>query len=206
MIVGLVLAAGASTRMGTPKASLPLAGGHTVLSKGVASLLAAGLPRVIVVVGAHAETVVGALRTRDRRVEVVVHPRWADGQLSSMLAGLAVAEQAEAVLEAVLVTLVDVPLVSPATTRAVIAAWRASRASLVRPARGVEHGHPVLFDRAILDEVRRADPAVGLKAVIRAHEADIVNVEVSDEGAFADLDTPADYARLVGALGSGHEN
>ena len=100
-------------------------------------------------------------------------------------------------VDAVLVTLVDVPLVRPATVRRLLAEYEARRAPIVRPARGDEHGHPVIFRRELFEEFRRADPAVGAKAVVRAHAASIVDLAVDDAGAFADIDTPDDYARLV---------
>jgi CTP:molybdopterin cytidylyltransferase MocA len=51
--------------------------------------------------------------------------------------------------------------------------------------------------KKVFEEVRQADPASGARAVIRAHAADVLNVEVSDEGAFLDVDTPADYERYI---------
>jgi molybdenum cofactor cytidylyltransferase len=198
MIAGIVLAAGASSRMGAPKAGLRLPGGHTVLSRGVATLLAAGVPRLVVVAGRHIDEVRTALGGRDSRVRIVEHARWADGQLTSLLAGLKAVDDPQ--LEAALVTLVDVPLVSRQTVGAVIAAWRRTRAPIVRPARAGQHGHPVIFDRALFAELAAADPSTGAKSVVRRHEAEIVNVAVDDEGAFLDLDTPEDYEK---ALGSG---
>ena len=76
-------------------------------------------------------------------------------------------------------------------------AWRESGALIVRPARGGEHGHPVLFDRRLFAELRTASPDQGAKPVVRAHAAATVNVEVEDEGAFFDLDDPADYERAL---------
>ena len=67
----------------------------------------------------------------------------------------------------------------------------------MRPAIGDTHGHPVLFDRAVFDELRRAPETVGAKAVVRAHEREIVNVQVSDEGCVVDFDTPLDYERYL---------
>lgn len=195
MIGAIVLAAGASSRMGRPKAALTLGRqGHTVLSMGVSALLAAGVPRVVIVAGAHPEAVRGAIRARDRRVSVVDHPEWGDGQLSSLLCGLEAIDHP--LLEAVLVTLVDVPLVSPDTVRALVGAWRRSGAPIVRPARGDEHGHPVLFDRRLFAELRAADPRTGAKPVVHAHAQALLNLPVTDDGAFVDLDVPADYDRL----------
>jgi CTP:molybdopterin cytidylyltransferase MocA len=194
VIAGVILAAGASSRMGRPKAALPLgARGDTVLSRGVRTLLEAGVPSVAVVSGAAPEAVRAALGRRSRRVRIVHHPGWAAGQLSSLLAALDAVDDPS--LEALLVTLVDVPLVAPDTVRQVIRAWRDTRAPIVRPAIGDRHGHPVIFDRAVFGDLRSADPSMGAKAVVRAYESRIVNVPVTDEGAFVDLDTPEDYQR-----------
>ena len=196
MIAALVLAAGASSRMGRPKAGLSLGAGlGTVLSRGVGALLAAGVPRVVVVAGAHPGAVRQALEGTDARVSVVDNPAWAAGQLSSLLCGLDAVDDGR--LEAVLMTLVDVPLVAPATIRRLIDTWRETRAPIVRPARGDTHGHPVLLDRRLFAELRTADPASGAKPVVRAHAHEAVNVPVDDEGAFLDLDTPADYERAL---------
>lgn len=181
--------------MGAPKAALPLgAPGETVLSTGVRALLDAGVPEVVIVAGAHPGAVRNAWPVPDPRVRFVDHAGWESGQLSSLLAGLSAVNGPD--LKALLVTLVDVPLVAPATIRAVVDAWTVSHAPIVRPSRGDEHGHPVLFDRVLFEELARADLLVGAKSVVRAHESDIVNVPVTDEGAFADMDTPEDYERL----------
>jgi CTP:molybdopterin cytidylyltransferase MocA len=58
----------------------------------------------------------------------------------------------------------------------------------------------VLFDRAVFGDLRRADPSQGAKAVLRARQADIVDVPVTDEGAFLDVDTPEVYERLAREL------
>jgi molybdenum cofactor cytidylyltransferase len=87
--------------------------------------------------------------------------------------------------------------VSASTVAAVIAAWRRTRAPIVRPADGDRHGHPVIFDRSIFEDLRSADPAIGAKAVFAAHRDRVLNVQVDDAGAFEDIDTPEDYARLL---------
>ena len=194
MIGAIILAAGASSRMGRPKAALPLGRhGHTVLSMGVRALIAAGVPRVVVVAGAHPEAVRRALGSHDRRVLVVDHPAWPEGQLSTLLRGLDALDHPG--LEAVLVTLVDVPLVSPETVRALMREWRATGAPIVRPAHGDRHGHPVLFARRLFVELRAADLRTGAKPVVHAHANELVNLPVTDEGAFVDLDVPEDYER-----------
>ncbi len=202
--------------MGRPKAALPIGGrGETCLSRLVRTLLLAGIPRITVVAGAGVEAVRGALAPqraetraletpasgapvppRTRGVRLVEHPGWAHGQLSSLVAGLDAAM--DETLEAVVVALVDVPLVAPETVRALIGAWRRQRPPITRPVSGDRHGHPVIFDRAVFEELRQADPAVGAKAVFAAHSGEVLDVEVRDPGAFQDLDTPEDYAAATG--------
>jgi molybdenum cofactor cytidylyltransferase len=100
--------------------------------------------------------------------------------------------------EALLVTLVDVPMLSAATISVVVEAWRRSRAPIVRPAVGERHGHPVLFDRTLFAELRQAPLEAGAKAVVRRHEARILHVVPPDEGCLHDVDTPEDYKALRG--------
>lgn len=185
--------------MGQPKAGLAIAHrADTFLARIIRSLSVAGLPEIVVVTGAAPETVHRAAGPTDRRVRFIQNPRWEDGQLSSLLTGLG--GQYPVDLEAILMTLVDVPFASAATVAHVVTAWRASRAPIVRPAQGDVHGHPVMFDRAIFDELREANPATGAKAVVRAHAGEILNIPIDDPGAFLDVDTPEEYAAAVTAL------
>ena len=196
MIRGIVLAAGASSRMGQAKAALPIGTtGETVAARVVRTLLAAGLPSVTVVAGAHIDAVRAAMPANEPRVSVVEHPGWAQGQLSSLLAGLAAVDDPQ--LEAILVTLVDVPLVRPDSVAAIVRAWRESRAPIVRPVDGERHGHPVVFDRAVFDDLRRADPNVGAKAVFAIHASQRLDVPIADPGAFVDMDTPDEYRTVL---------
>ena len=196
MISGIVLAAGASTRMGQAKAALALGQmGETVLSRVVRTLLLGGVPDLVVVAGAHIEAVRAAMPRDEPRARVIENTAWQRGQLSSLVSGLDAIDTPA--LEAALVTLVDVPLVQASTVAAVIEAWRRTRAPIVRPAEGERHGHPVIFDRSVLADLRSADLNTGAKAVFALHRDRIVNVEVDDEGAFQDIDTPEDYQRLM---------
>src|SRR3954462_12488835 len=114
MIYGIVLAAGASSRMGQAKAALPFGQtGETVLSRIVSTLLSGGAPRVVVVSGAHMDAVRRAMPSHETRAHVIEHAGWAQGQLSSLLAGLRAVD--DPLLEGVIVTPVDVPLVSART-------------------------------------------------------------------------------------------
>jgi molybdenum cofactor cytidylyltransferase len=147
-----------------------------------------------VVAGAHVDAVRAAMPGHEPRARVIEHTGWQHGQLSSLVSGLDAIDAP--LLEAALVTLVDVPLVRASTVAAVIEAWRRTRAPIVRPALGERHGHPVIFDRSVFADLRSADLDTGAKAVFALHRDRIVNVEVDDAGAFEDIDTPEDYQRL----------
>jgi CTP:molybdopterin cytidylyltransferase MocA len=199
VIAAIILAAGHSTRMGAPKALLPDRAGDPFVIRLIRTFFSAGIPDVIVVTGANHDEIVHRLESENApaRPRVVQNPDPGRGQLSSLWTGLAAANERPD-LEAVLMTLVDVPMVSVATVRAVVEAWRRTGAPIVRPAIGDQHGHPVLFDRAVFDELRRAPLTEGAKTVVHAHAPDVVNVPVDDEGCLADADTPADYERMTG--------
>jgi molybdenum cofactor cytidylyltransferase len=196
MVVGIVLAAGASSRMGRPKALLPI-GADTFVTRVCRTLLDGGVDDLVVVAGAEHEAVAASVATAGLRARVVENTRRHEGQLSSLLAGLAVADRPG--VDAVLVHLVDAPLVRAETARAVLAAFQRTHAPIVRPEVRGRHGHPVLFARRVFDDLHRADPGVGAKAVVRACAAEICNVPVDDEGACRDIDTPEEFARLTGA-------
>jgi molybdenum cofactor cytidylyltransferase len=190
--------------MGTPKALLPDADGRPFVARIVRTFAAAGLDRLVVVTGAQHEAIVAALSADGAAASVscVRNPDPARGQISSLWVGMDAVMDAvmdassRPRLDALLMTLVDVPMVRTSTVRAVVDAWRASQAPIVRPAIGDRHGHPVLFDRAVFDELRRAPLDEGAKAVVHAYAGRVVNVPVDDEGCLIDVDTPADYARL----------
>jgi molybdenum cofactor cytidylyltransferase len=180
--------------MGRPKANLPLDGGHTFLSRIVATFLDAGVDDVVVVVGHEAGAIVTAFAASGLAARFVHNPDFSHGQLSSLLAGLRAVDRPG--VSAMLLTLVDVPLVSAATVRAVVDQYRRTHAPIVRPTRGSQHGHPVLIDRSLFEALSRADPHDGAKPIVRAHATPAGDLRIDDAGAFTDVDTPDDYARL----------
>lgn len=198
MIPGIVLAAGTSSRMGRPKALLPI-GSESFLDRITRILYEAGIEEVIVVLGPGADAIPATLPESSCRARLIENPRPEQGQLSSLLLGLRAADRPG--VRAVLVTPVDLPLLAAETVRTILDAYRkAGGARIVRPARDGRHGHPVIFDRTLFGELRHADPATGAKSVVQAHQTETIDVEVQDEGAFIDIDTPEDYARHIGRL------
>ncbi len=195
MVPGIVLAAGASSRMGRPKGLLPCGeGGLTFVASVLLALREGGVDDVLVVGRAGDDALRLEVETHDGRF--VENPRPDDGQLSSLVAGLNVADHPG--VRGVLVTPVDVPMISGRTVAALMSAFNASSPPVVRAVHGGRHGHPVIFSRSVFGELRRADASVGAKAVVHAHADGAIDVEVDDAAVVIDVDTPEDYERLFG--------
>lgn len=204
MIPALLLAAGRSSRMGRAKATLPLGERDTFLTRIVRTFQEAGVDDVVIVLGHDAEAIAAAFASSGLRARFVLNADYDRGQLSSLLAGLAVVDRPG--VQAMLVTLVDVPLVSAATVRAVVDAYRRTHAPIVRPTSGTRHGHPLLIDRSLFAALRAADPETGAKPIVRAHASPAGDIPIDDEGAFIDIDTVEEYRRAISDLSSGGEN
>ena len=204
VIPAIVLAAGRSSRMGRAKAMLPAGASHTFLTRIVQTFFDAGVNDVTVVVGHDADAIANGFSASRLPARFVVNGDYDRGQLSSLLAGLDAIDRPG--LSATLVTLVDVPLVSAATVRAVIDAYHRTHAPIVRPTSGTRHGHPLLIDRTVFGALRGADPAAGAKPIVRAHASAAGDIAIDDEGAFVDVDTEEDYRRTFSARTSGGED
>jgi len=186
--------------MGSPKPLLPVDRKDTFLTRLVRTLLSAGVDEVVVVLSEDgpADAIKSVLKELPYSIRIVENPAPQNGQLSSLQCGLNAIDKPS--VDAVLMTLVDLPLVSPKTVRALLNTYKKTRAPIVRPIRpdDTAHGHPVIFDRALFNELRLASSETGAKPVVRSYESEIVNVSVEDEGAFIDIDTPTDYERIFG--------
>jgi molybdenum cofactor cytidylyltransferase len=193
VIPALILAAGRSERMGRPKALLASGtNGQTFVSRLVQTLRAGGVDDVLVI-GRAGDAALDAEVTRcDTRL--VENPDPDRGQLSSLLVGLNVADRPG--VRGILVIPVDIPLVQPSTIARVRNAFLDGDAPIVRAVHAGRHGHPVVFGRRVFDALRRADPGVGAKAVLRAHADAILDVDVDDPAVLCDVDTPDDYRRM----------
>jgi molybdenum cofactor cytidylyltransferase len=187
-IAGLILAAGESRRMGSPKALLSY-GGETFLDT-LIGLFSTRCSPVIVVLGAGAAAIRAAVA---RPATFVVNANYARGMTTSLQCGLqAVPPDAEGVL----FTLVDHPSVMPATVDALLAPPR----PLVRvPRYGAERGHPIWFSRDLIPEFLAIPEGGAANAVVRGHAAETEFLDLDDPGITADIDDPEAYRNLTGA-------
>jgi molybdenum cofactor cytidylyltransferase len=198
MVPALILAAGKSARMGRPKALLPSGpGAPTFVHRLATTLRGGGAADVLVVGRADDDMLRREVDSMQGAARFVPNEHADRGQLSSVIAGLNAADRPG--VSAVLIAPVDAPFIKPATVSALLAVLAARRAPLVRPVYHGRHGHPVVFARAIFDELRRADPAIGAKAVVHAHQSDLMDLDV-DDPAVDDIDGPDDYARVLSEI------
>ncbi len=190
-LAGIILAAGESSRMGTDKALLAYRG-RTFLETILSTLRSAGIDRVVVVLGHHAEEIRRAVDLSS--AQVVVNTDYRRGQTSSLQAGLRALESEN--LEAVVLCLVDHPAVSAGTLRRLVESFKTSGSSAALPTFQGQCGHPALIGRALFAELRELGPAQGANAVIRKHRAATRFVQVIDPGILTDVDDPETYRGL----------
>ena len=190
-IGAVVAAAGLSSRMGAFKPLLPF-GGSTVIERCLANLREAGAGEIVVVTGHRAAELEEKLA--DSGVRLVRNPDYAQTQMfDSLRVGLrALSEDCEVIL----LTPGDVPLVKPETIRALLQA----PGGFARPVCAGKRGHPVALDAKYRAALLAYDGDGGLCGAVEALGIPISEVEVADAGMPLDMDTPADYEKLLGML------
>jgi len=198
-LVAIVLAAGLSSRMDGFKALLPL-GGRAALLRLLDGIRAPGCGRVIVVTGHRAAEVEAAARAWGGEVTVAYNPRFSQGMFSTVQVGVLTAVEAgERAAAGALLLPVDVPLVAPATIRAVAMAGLGDGAGtrFAIPRFAGKNGHPLYIPARCYREILAYEGEGGLKAVRDKHKDALAVVETGDEGCVLDMDTREDYARLA---------
>jgi len=193
-IAAVVLAAGASKRMGRNKLLLEL-NGETVVRRAARTAIEAGLDSVIVVTGHAREAVEGELH--GLRCRSVFNGAHAQGTHTSVAAGIGAVEPTACA--AAIVMLADMPLVTSSMLCALVERYRESGAPLVASRYGAGvNAPPILYDRRLFGELRHMDARCG-RQLLRRHRHEAAEVEWPAEAA-RDLDRPADYEWIRGTL------
>jgi molybdenum cofactor cytidylyltransferase len=197
MIVAVVLSAGESSRMGRPKALLPIEGVRFI-ERIVTTLQSTRVEKIVVVLGHNAEEM--RRKIADLPVEVVVNPDYKQGQLSSLLAAIRAIEASRDApsVEGILVHLVDHPFIEAALVNLMIERFYETRKWIVVPRYRDRRGHPVLFSKMLFAEFLRTPVEQGAKAVVHAHRQETLEVVTEDSGVTIDIDTQEEYRRQVG--------
>jgi molybdenum cofactor cytidylyltransferase len=190
-VAALILAAGASSRMGRPKQLLDW-GGRPLVRAAAEVALAASLNPLVVVVGNAQAQVEEALDGLPLRL--IANPDYASGQSTSLRAGIAALGEDT---DAVVVLLGDQPFVTAAIVERLVDEWHTSAAPIVAPTYAGQRGNPVLFARSIFPELLAVQGDQGARAVLAADRARVRLVGFDDARPLADIDTPEDYERLL---------
>lgn len=193
-VAAILVAAGFSRRMGSCKQLLNL-GGKTALARCVETLLAGGVKEIVVVAGVKGEQV--AAEAGLFPVEVVVNNDPDGDMASSVRVGRAALP---ATASAVIVALCDYPLVLPATVTSLKAAHAEEPERIVIPCHGNRRGHPLLFPRLILEELKGD---LTLRDLVHIDPTRLCCIKVDDPGILVDMDTPEDYRRICKGLEAG---
>ncbi len=187
----MILAAGASTRMGKPK-QLLLHRGQTLLRSAVETAVASVCRPTVVVIGAHAELVKKELEHLP--ILVVENREWEKGMSSSIRIGLDALVHTGAELDGVVIVLCDQPFVTADVLDGLIRAHRKTGQMIVASAYSEARGVPALFARELFGEIGALEGNEGARQVIANHPDDVATVYFP-EGA-VDVDTPGDYEAL----------
>lgn len=190
-IWAIVLAAGESRRMGTPKMLLPY-NDVTIIEQVIRNLMDANLDRVVVVVGAGKEEIMKVTRRYD--VFHCYNENYKSGMLSSVKCGF------YSLPEGCLAALImpgDQPMTGPGEINSVISSFLESDRGLVMAAHNGKRGHPLIVDMKYLDEVLSLPGEDGLRVLADRHPDDVLEADTDDPSVLRDIDTQEDYMNEI---------
>jgi molybdenum cofactor cytidylyltransferase len=193
LLAAVILSAGASSRMGRPKALLPYREG-TFLEHLIQVTRQPRIGVTRIVLGAGAE-VIRTIAKLDPSI-VVLNPEWEQGQLSSVCAGLRSLEGID--VEGIVLCPVDHPLVSAGLVSDLVDRFYEGNKAIVLPTYKGRRGHPVIFSNALFGELLAAPADKGARSVVWAHAAEVVEVPTEEEGVVLNLNDPGMLKRAIG--------
>lgn len=186
----IVLAAGASSRLGKPKQSL-LYKGKTLLQHTISTALASPAQPVVVVLGANEEV----LETKDSDVQVVVNAQWQEGMASSIRCGLEAFTRRSSTADGIILMVCDQPFVTAMLLNHLVEAHQKTGKPIVASGYDNTFGPPVFFHHTFFEELRTLTGDTGARSIVRRHK-DAAEIIPFPQGSF-DIDTEADYNRLL---------
>ena len=193
MLAAVILSAGASSRMGRPKALLPYREG-TFLEHLIEVTRDPRIGVTRVVLGAGAE-VIRAIAKLDPSV-VVLNAEWEQGQLSSICAGLRSLEGIDT--DGMVLFPVDHPLVTARLVSELVERFYEHKKSIALPTYNGRRGHPVIFSKELFGELLAAPEDKGARAVVWAHSGEVLEVPTDEEGVILNINDPDMMKRVIG--------
>lgn len=191
----IILAAGASVRLGRPKQLLEFEG-ETLLERIIENALASEL-KTVIVLGANVGKVKKSVENLS--VEIVVNEDWQSGMSSSLVEGLRKMIEIKNNLQAVIILLCDQPLINENTILKLIETQKSTNQMIVASRYAETIGVPALFRRDVFDELLNLTKKIGAKSIIEKYaETDLATISVPE--AEFDIDTEEDFEQLVKSL------
>jgi len=190
-VVGVILAAGESRRMGRLKALLPF-GDRTVIEQVIDSLLQVDLDGIAVVLGHRAPEIAEVVATLP--VRILYNEHYRQGMTSSVQVAM---RDIAPVPDAYLLALVDQPHLGHEPAQRVLAAFGQSPQGLVIPTYQGKRGHPIILSRKYRQEVLDLGSDQGLNQVTRGHPEDTLEIPLADDFILQDMDYPEEYEAML---------
>jgi molybdenum cofactor cytidylyltransferase len=194
LLAAVILSAGASSRMGRPKALLPYREG-TFLEHLIQVTRDPRIGVTRVVLGSGAETIQSVAKL-DPSV-VVLNPNWELGQLSSIWTGIRSLEGIDT--DGIVLCPVDHPLVSARLVSELVDRFYDEKKAIVLPTYKGKRGHPAIFSSQLFSEMLAAPAELGARTVVWAHSADVLEVPTDEEGVILNLNDPDMLKRVTGS-------
>ncbi|MCI0442778.1 nucleotidyltransferase family protein [bacterium] len=189
MTYGIILAAGESKRIGTPKALLKI-NAETFMERIASVLHNTGIQNIILVAGTHYEEI----RKNVKSITIVFNAQHPLGQFSSLQAGL---RELPKQTEFVIVWPVDLPLIRKETIETLLAAAQSKKHPITVPVYQGRKGHPVVYSVETITKILSMEPTHTGKELFEHFEGRITFTDVEDPAVLIDVDTPEDYERYI---------
>lgn len=192
---GILLAAGASSRLGRPKQLLKV-GQKRLLERSLDAAVASTLECVVVVLGHEAGTIREALADRwdHPKIRICLNPDYRRGMSSSLKAGLSLVRHH---CPSVMVMLADQPFICRSAIDGLLNHfWRSDR-GICMPFHGNRHGPPVCISKTYYSEMMTLEGDVGARRIVSANREDVLCVEVKGPEILMDVDTEEDLLAVL---------
>lgn len=203
-VAGLVLAAGASTRMGQPKQLLRM-GEETLLDHVLGETLGSDLDLTVLVLGHQAREIKQDLRTdlHHPKLKIIENKLYLDGISTSITTGLS---EVEDVFDHVMIILADMPLINSSLINLLLHEYLASHLQLGAIKLLGRRSHPVVIGRQFYDELRQLKGDVGARDLFLKYAHQVCLVEPEQDYDDVDIDTIEEYLEFKESLDQGPEN
>jgi len=188
----IILAAGNSSRLGSPKQLLGFRGA-TLLETAIHAAAQTSFTPIVLVLGAYANEILGAVK--NLTINYTVNDNWTEGMSSSIKVGLEKMIKLEPDTENVIITVSDQPYITDEIFNLLLAEQMISKKNIIACSYAETIGTPALFNKQYFDELMRLEDGAGAKHLITKYKDDVATIPF--ELGYIDIDTETDYKNLT---------